>query len=214
MLEFFIDKFNSILGNQDSSIPMEEYFHISIGKTPPRKESYWFSRNRNDVKWVSIADMGDNDVFISESSEFLTTKAVEKFNIVQVPDNAVIMSFKLTVGRISITDGILSTNEAIAHFKSHNKELNEYLYCYLTYFNFQNLGSTSSIATAINSKIIKNMPFILPDNDSLNEFHNFAYPLFQLIKTNLRENKKLKNIRDALLPKLISGELDISQIDI
>lgn len=158
--------------------------------------------------------MGSNNVFISNSSEGLSSEAVDKFNIVQVPDNTVIMSFKLTIGRVSITDGVLTTNEAIAHFKNENKVINEYLYCYLKSFNFQNLGSTSSIATAINSKIIKNMPLNLPDNESLNEFHNFAFPLFEGIKANLKENKKLENIRNNLLPRLMSGELDVSELTI
>ena len=109
----------------------DEYFDISIGKTPPRKESQWFSENPDDHVWVSISDMGSSGLFIANSSEYLTHEAVEKFNIKVVPDNTVLLSFKLTVGRIAITDGAMATNEAIAHFKTNKPEINEYLYCYL-----------------------------------------------------------------------------------
>ena len=104
----------------------DKYFDISIGKTPPRKEPQWFSNKPTDCVWVSIADMGSCGVYISDSSEYLTHEAVERFNVKLVPSNTVILSFKLTVGRVAITDGITTTNEAIAHFKTETPEINEY----------------------------------------------------------------------------------------
>ena len=192
----------------------DEYFDISIGKTPPRKELQWFSTNPKDVTWVSISDMGTCGLYISESSEQLTREAVDRHNVKIVPDNTILLSFKLTVGRIAITNGEMSTNEAIAHFKTDKKEINEYLYCYLKYFNYQTMGSTSSIATAVNSKIIKSMPFVIPTDDEINEFHSLAAPMFAKIKANQSEISNLTVLRDTLLPKLMSGEFDISDIDI
>lgn len=185
------------------------YFDISIGKTPPRKEQQWFSNQPTDCVWVSIADMGNCGVYISDSSEYLTHEAVERFNVKLIPSNTVILSFKLTVGRVAITDGIMTTNEAIAHFKTEIPAINEYLYCYLKEFNYETMGSTSSIATAVNSKIIKGMPFVVPTNEELNEFHNLATPLFMMIKSNQRENKNMSELRDTLLPKLLNGEINV-----
>ena len=190
----------------------DEYFDISIGKTPPRKEPEWFSHEPTDRVWVSIADMGNCGVYIDDSSEYLTHEAVERFNVKLVPSNTVILSFKLTVGRVAITDGIMTTNEAIAHFKAKTPEINEYLYCYLKEFNYQTMGSTSSIATAVNSKIIKAMPFVVPTDEELVEFHNMAESLFMMIKSNQHENSNLSELRDNLLPKLMSGEIDIGDV--
>ena len=192
----------------------DEYFDISIGKTPPRKEPQWFSTNPKDVTWVSISDMGTCGLYISESSEQLTREAVVRHNVKIVPDNTVLLSFKLTVGRIAITDGEMTTNEAIAHFKTDKKEINEYLYCYLKCFNYQTMGSTSSIATAVNSKIIKGMPFIVPTDEEITEFHSLVAPMFAKIKANQTEISNLTALRDTLLPKLMSGELDVSDIDL
>ena len=158
--------------------------------------------------------MGSCDLYVSKSSEQLTPEAVKTFNINIVPDNTVLLSFKLTVGRIAISDGLLTTNEAIAHFKTDKPEINEYLYCYLKDFDFRTLGSTSSIAIAVNSKIIKGMPFVVPANKELKYFHSFANPLFMEIKSNIRENQRLSALRDAFLPKLMSGDLDVSNIDL
>ena len=196
------------------NIRADEYFDISIGKTPPRKEPQWFSKNPSDCVWVSISDMGSCGLYIEDSSEYLTHDAVEKFNVKIVPDNTVILSFKLTVGRVAITDGCMTTNEAIAHFKTDKPKINEYLYCYLKNFNFQTMGSTSSIATAVNSKIIKGMPFVVPTAEELEKFHSIAAPLFTMIKSNQQESKYLGELRDVLLPKLMSGEIDVSGIQL
>ena len=192
----------------------EEYFDIAIGKTPPRKEHQWFTTNPEDVTWVSISDMGSCGTYISKSSEQLTQEAVDKFNIRVIPDNTVLLSFKLTVGRIAITHGEMTTNEAIAHFKTDKPYINEYLYCYLKDFNYQTMGSTSSIATAVNSKIIKAMPFIVPAEDEIARFHAVAGPIFAQILNNQLENESLVSLRDTLLPKLMSGELDVSELDL
>ena len=206
--------FVNICNDNRPKCRMEDFFDISIGKTPPRKESQWFSNSSNNRVWVSISDMGNAELYISNSSEYLTHEAVDKFNVKIIPDNTVILSFKLTVGRVAITDGEITTNEAIAHFKTNKAEINEYLYCYLKDFNYQTMGSTSSIATAVNSKIIKAMPFVIPTEDELNRFHDFAAPIFGMIKNNQRENVRMAIIRDTLLPKLMSGEIDVSELDI
>lgn len=190
----------------------EDYFNISIGKTPPRKEQEWFSQNSIDKKWISISDMGNCGVFILNSSEYLKNSAIDKFNIVLVPKDTVILSFKLTVGRVAITNEEMTTNEAIAHFKTDNKKIKEYLYCYLKNYNFQTMGSTSSIATAVNSKIIKSMPFIIPTDDEIENFHQIMKFIFEKIRENQIENEKLKQLRDTLLPKLMSGEIDVDKI--
>lgn len=214
VLTLYRNKFVDTVNNERQICRVDEYFDISIGKTPPRKEPQWFSKNPQDVTWVSISDMGTCGLYISSSSEQLTKAAIDRYNVKVVPDNTVLLSFKLTVGRIAITNGEMSTNEAIAHFKTNKKEINEYLYCYLKYFNYQTMGSTSSIATAVNSKIIKSMKFIIPTDEELKEFHNFAEPIFAKIKVNQIEKDNLTTLRDTLLPKLISGELDISNINL
>lgn len=214
VLTLYRNRFVDIVNDERRICRADEYFEISIGKTPPRKEPQWFSTNPQDVTWVSISDMGTCGLYISSSSEQLTREAVDRHNVKIVPDNTVLLSFKLTVGRIAITNGEMTTNEAIAHFKTDKKEINEYLYCYLKCFNYQTMGSTSSIATAVNSKIIKGMPFVVPTDDELIDFHSVAAPMFAKIKANQTESEKLTAVRDTLLPKLMSGELDVSDIDL
>ncbi|HDL1843752.1 TPA: restriction endonuclease subunit S, partial [Mannheimia haemolytica] len=165
----------------------DNLFDVGIGKTPPRKESEWFSDNANDTEWISIKDMGNQGLFITESSEYLKVEAVDKFNIKRIPENTVILSFKLTVGRVSITTKETTTNEAIAHFKipSSSNLSSEFLYCYLKNFDFNNLGSTSSIATAVNSKMIKEMEILEPSDLVINHFNEYIEGIFNKIKENI-----------------------------
>lgn len=189
--------------------PADELFDIGIGKTPPRKETEWFSTNPDDIQWISIKDMGNSGVFITESSEFLTNQAVDKFNIRKIPENTVLLSFKLTIGRVSITTYETTTNEAIAHFKITDKSFltTEYLYLFFQQFDFNSLGSTSSIATAVNSKTIKGIEILIPNEELIKAFQMKISNIFAQIKNLTMENKNLVETRDLLLPKLLNGEI-------
>ena len=190
---------------------LKEITDIAIGRTPPRKESKWFSTNPKDIKWISIKDLGDDGVFISNTSEYLTKEAVETFNIPVIPKDTVVLSFKMTVGRVAITFEEMLSNEAIAHFKFNNKTpfSKEYLYIFLKTFKYETLGSTSSIVTAINSAMIKEMEILIPDEFTMNAFKNETEPLFNKIKTNQPQIGTLTALRDTLLPKLMSGEVRV-----
>ena len=192
---------------------LDEISEVTIGKTPPRKEQEWFSETEG-IKWVSIKDLGNSGTYIFETSEYLTEEAVERFNVNLVPKDTVILSFKLTVGRISITTEDMVTNEAIAHFKlNENSNITkEYLYLYLKNFNYESLGSTSSIAKAINSKIVKKIPILVPD-DEKSHIQEKMKNLFNIIKNNQEETNNLVKLRDTLLPKLMSGEIDVSEVN-
>lgn len=185
---------------------------LKIGRTPPRKESEWFSDNKG-IKWVSIKDMGNSQMYIYDTTEFLTKEAVDKFNVPLVEENTLILSFKLTVGRIAIASEKICTNEAIAQFK--NPIISSlYLYFYFKNFSFETLGNTSSIGNAVNSKIIREIRILIPNNEVLDYFLKAAKPISDYIRVLLSQNKKLTEIRDALLPNLMSGEIDVSNIKI
>ena len=187
-----------------------EFTDISIGRTPPRKDIEWFSTNPKDIKWVSIRDMGNCGIYIINTSEYLTQEAIDKFNIPVIPEDTVILSFKLTVGRVAITTEKMLSNEAIAHIKLIDNYLNtEYLYLFLKQYNFSFLGSTSSIATAVNSKSIKSISVLIPSKQVITAFRKNISSVFQKIKLNTKQIATLTKTRDSLLPKLMSGQLRV-----
>ncbi|MCC6846287.1 MAG: restriction endonuclease subunit S [Bacteroidetes bacterium] len=189
----------------------DEIFKINIGKTPPREQSEWFNDVDSKVKWVSIKDINNSTVFVFETSETVTEMAVSMFNMNIAKAQTVLLSFKLTVGKVAITTEDMTTNEAIAHFniEDESEMCSEYIYFYLKNFPYDSLGSTSSIGTAINSKVVKAMPVLLPSKKVINEYKKDVEMDFALILNLLKQNTKLREARDILLPKLMNGQIEV-----
>ena len=185
-----------------------DFFIMSIGKTPPRAEKEWFTNSPSDVPWVSISDMKDI-MFVNGTNEYLTKEACEKFNVKIVPEGTILLSFKLTVGRVSIADIPVCTNEAIAHFRKDGTNWREYTLLFLRAFNYDSLGNTSGISKAVNSTIIKNMPFLMPSEILLNAFSDKVTSTFNNIRNLSSQIRHLTEARDRLLPKLMSGEIEV-----
>ncbi|MBI2639545.1 MAG: N-6 DNA methylase [Candidatus Sungbacteria bacterium] len=179
---------------------LDEVVDISIGRTPPREQYEWFSRNAEDIKWISIKDLGTSGAFILDTEERLTRAAVQKFNISIIPKNTVIVSFKLTVGRVAITTENMLSNEAIAHLKTKKQPHIpfQYLYLLMKKYNYASLASTSSIANAVNSKTIKNIEIAIPDPQTLSLFEKIMTPIFEKIYALQTEERELKKLRNQL----------------
>lgn len=106
---------------------LSEIFDLQIGKTPSRHNSmYWNDGNR---EWISISDISDSK-YISNTKEKITEKAIQDSGIKKIPANTVIMSFKLSIGKVAITSKEMYSNEAIMAFidKKRVKLLPEYVY--------------------------------------------------------------------------------------
>lgn len=187
----------------------DHYFKITIGKTPSRAEKQWFTNSGEGTPWISISDMGESGAFTFYSKEDLTADAIIRHNMKVVPKGTILVSFKLTVGRVAITSIDMCTNEAIAHFHIDNDLDRAYTYCYLKNFEYDSLGNTSSISKAINSKIIKSMPFIMPTRDILRQFFMIVQSILNQIELKQKMIFRLTEARDRLLPKLMSGEIEV-----
>ena len=161
------------------------------------------------MAWASISDMGAAGTYIFNTSEGLTEEAVEKHNMKVVPVGTILLSFKLTLGRVSITTKPMCTNEAIAHFRLNKSTEREYTYSYLKNFEYDTLGNTSSISKAVNSKIIKAMPFVIPSEGILEKYSALVAPLLDEVFNKQSQNLQLAEARDRLLPKLMSGEMEL-----
>ena len=173
---------------------LEELVDLQIGRTPPRKEFEWFNTNGEGYKWVSIKDMGNSGRFISDTSEYLTEAAQKRFGIPIVEKGTLLLSFKLTVGRLCITTDRMLTNEAIAQLpiKDTNIVDRDFLYYYLKNYNFHQLGSTSSIATAINSTYLKKMEIDLPPIDQQRAIAAVLSSIDDKIESNNAINNNLE----------------------
>lgn len=115
---------------------------ITIGRTPSRSDdSLWDKDKSTSNVWLSIADMPTSgNRRISNSKEYISDAAARSFAI--VPKGTLLVSFKLTLGRLAYADIDLRTNEAIAALRNNEKAvLNDYLYHYLSYFDWSGYAS-------------------------------------------------------------------------
>ena len=143
---------------------LEEIFDLQMGKTPSRNNpDYW---NSEDNKWISIADLSKCGKYIENTKEYLSDLAVEESGISCIPENTVVMSFKLSIGKTAITPEPMFSNEAIMSFR--DKKIIEILPDYIYYMfsgkdwdegtNKAVMGKTLNKATL--SKIKVNIPNI------------------------------------------------------
>lgn len=192
-----------------NSKTLDELCDVKIGRTPPRNQSEWFNSGASDDwKWVSIKDMGNCGKFITTTSETITDKAKETFNYATVASGTILLSFKLTLGRVVICDGEFVTNEAIAQLpiKDPSTIDRDYLYYYLKNYNWSNIGSTSSIATAVNSKMVKGIKIDFPDLETQKKIVRILSALDQKIELNNQKNGTYFNICHSLLNSYLSAE--------
>ena len=87
--------------------------------------------------------------------------------------------------------------------------MREYLFLFLRNFDYSKLGNTSSIGTAVNSKIVKKMEIMVPQKQLLQLFHIMLKPIFSEISLITKQNQNLIKQRDFLLPRLMSGKLEV-----
>ena len=142
-----------------NTLKMSEVFNLQMGKTPSRDDcSYW----DGNTTWVSIGDIGASK-YISESKEHITEKAILETGIKAVPNGNVIMSFKLSVGKVAITSTSLYTNEAIMAFipKDGYELLTDYIYYYLKGYKWNGINR-AAMGLTLNKASISQALFSYP----------------------------------------------------
>lgn len=178
----------------------DEVFDLSLGRTPSRGvDAYW----GGNYTWVSIADMSCGK-YISESKERITDKALVETNIPIVKKGTVIMSFKLSIGKVCITNADLYTNEAIMAFtpKDNYKINPEFLYYYLSFYKWNNsnevvLGFTLNKKT-ISQSIVSIPP--LAEQERIVEMLDREFEKIDALKANAE--RSLQQAKDLFLSAL------------
>ena len=163
--------------------------------------------------WLKISDAtGISSPFINEIKEYIIEAGLKK--TVYLKSGSLVLSNSATPGLPKILDIDTCIHDGWLYFPS-SKFSNEYLYLYFKHIrdNLIALGN-GSVFTNLKTDILKNYPTNLPTENVLKEFDGLVQPIFAMILSKTRETKRLAEIRDTLLPKLMSGELDVSDIDL
>ena len=163
--------------------------------------------------WLKISDAtGISSPFINEIKEYIIEAGLKK--TVYLKSGSLVLSNSATPGLPKILDIDTCIHDGWLYFPS-SKFSNEYLYLYFKHIrdNLIALGN-GSVFTNLKTDILKNYPTYLPTEDVLKKFDELVQPIFSMILSKTREIKRLAEIRDTLLPKLMSGELDVCDIEL
>ena len=202
-----------------TQIPLSELCHVvTKGTTPTTLGKPFVESGINFIKAESILD--DHSI---DKSKFAfidkETNALLKRSIIHVGD--VVFTIAGTLGRFALLDeNVLpaNTNQAVAIIRADvEKVLPEYIYtCFIGEWHTDYYAKRVQQAVQANLSLttIKSLPIPLLDEEKTSEYLSLILPLIKAIKTNEAQNEKLVAFRDNLLPKLMSGEIDVSKIDL
>ena len=185
---------------------LDDYVDFVTGVEPGSK-NYHEKPEINDIPFIRVGDLGsrDNTVFIDSS--------LSKDKILKYDD--IVLSLDATVGIVKMgLEGAYSTGMRKLIIK--NNDINKpFLYCLVKSTRIQKIIETFATGTTIlhAGKSIKHMNFVLSDKETMDKFGEIGNPIISIILANLKEIEKLTSIRDTLLPKLMSGEIDITKIN-
>lgn len=202
-----------------TQIPLSELCHVvTKGTTPTTLGKPFVESGINFIKAESILDNHSIDkskfAFIDEE-----TNALLKRSIIHVGD--VVFTIAGTLGRFALIDeNVLpaNTNQAVAIIRADvEKVLPEYIYtCFIGEWHTDYYAKRVQQAVQANLSLttIKSLPIPLLDEAKMSEYLSLILPLIKAIKTNEAQNEKLAALRDNLLPKLMSGEIDVSNLQL
>lgn len=178
---------------------------IITGKTPSTKDKTNFGM---DIPFVKIPDMHHN-VYITKTEKYLSKSGITKSKI--VPKDSILVSCIATPGLVSLASEECQTNQQINTVICKNEKV-----CYFAFFSLRELskyiitlGSTGSATLNLNKSEFSKLKLIVPTFEQIEKYYLVVNSIFNKIYINSLEIEKLKNIRDTLLPKLMSGEIRV-----
>lgn len=186
-----------------SSRKVKDLFTLQMGKTPSRSNlSLWDS---DDFKWITVADMSNYSLYTEDTKEKISKKAVQTTGIKVVPKNTVIMSFKLSIGKVAITSEDIYTNEAIMAFliKDEKQINNMFLKYYLSFNNWNDAMNIAVKGMTLNKETLNEIDFLLPSLQIQDEFVKFA----ECLEKSKQQLQKSLDSLNAMMKALINENL-------
>ena len=183
------------------------------------KSSWW---TNSGIRVIKIGSINQDNLNLLECSYVDEDKADKAKDFVVKAGDLLIAMTGATIGKFAMvpySSEMLLVNQRVGKFFLGNNPVEKlpFIYCTLkqpeVYGEVVNRGQGSAQPN-ISASDIMSIPCVIPSQDAINDFNNTSQPLFDLIIRNQRENQNLSELRNALLPKLMSGELDVSNIEI
>ena len=182
---------------------------ITGGGTPSRKEDeYW---KGGTIQWYSPSDLtGAGTMFMDDSSDHITELGLSQSSARMFPARCVMLTSRATIGAIAINTEPACTNQGFITCMPNERVPLYYLFHWLTE-NVPTFHRMASGATfkEISRGVFKNIEFLQPPNEVVEQFEGIAVPLSEQVLALQRQIQNLRRTRDLLLPRLLSGQIDV-----
>ncbi|MDR0918030.1 MAG: restriction endonuclease subunit S [Oscillospiraceae bacterium] len=186
---------------------------ITKGTTPTTLKKSFVVNGINFIKAESILENHSIDsnkiAFIDEETNKMLSRSIIKAN-------DILFTIAGTLGRFTIADETLTpanTNQAVAIIRVNSEKISPLtLYSFFIgglQKEFYNKNVQHAVQANLSLTTIKALPLLLPPKQVLEKYRNIVEPLLKQILNNFTDNQQISNLRDSLLPRLISGELSV-----
>ena len=184
------------------------------GSTPSKSKPEYYTED--GIAWITPKDLSINKAkFISHGENDITELGLKNSSASIMPEGTVLFSSRAPIGYIAIASGEVTTNQGFKSVVPKPEIGTAYVY----YFLKHNLPVIEGMASGstfkeVSGSTMKNVPAVIPDTETLARFNDFCAPIFIQQRILEEQNQSLAALRDSLLPKLMSGELDVSGIQL
>ena len=184
------------------------------GSTPSKTKPEYYTNN--GIAWITPKDLSINkSKFISHGENDITELGLKNSSATVMPKGTVLFSSRAPIGYIAIASNEVTTNQGFKSVIPYSEIGTAFVYFFLKH-SLPVIESAASGSTfkEISGSAMKNIPAIIPDRSTLDQFNSFCAPIFAQQKILEEQNHSLAMLRDSLLPKLMSGAIDIASIQL
>lgn len=184
------------------------HYNTCSGGTPSRTHEEYYTEGT--IPWVKTGEIKDG--IIIHTDECITEAGIKGSSAKLLPQGAVVMAmYGVNIGMLAYLDSEMTCNQACCVFNDKN-EINSrhylfhYLYSIRDYLLLIGFGAAQQ---NLSQDLIKKVKIVIPPAKLIKEFDKQKEPLYQTIRALMMQNDKLIKQRDALLPRLMSGKLEV-----
>ena len=193
--------------NEWKKVKLGDVFDLQMGKTPLRENKlYW---DKGEYHWISISDMNFSEKYISSTKEKITELAVKKSAIKIIPKNTVIMSFKLSIGKVKIVNDDIYSNEAIMAFipKENIPIDKNFLYYSLKSIKWNEGINKAVKGLTLNKALISQKEIFLPNLAIQQEIASNLDSIADFLDLRRKQLNYLKELNKSLFTKIF-GDIE------
>ena len=185
---------------------------VVCGKTPSTKNPEYYGE---DIPFITIPDM-HNQVYAVVTERYLSADGANTQSKKTLPTNSICVSCIGTAGLVTLTATNSQTNQQINSIIPKEGYSPYYIYLLMQTLSetINKLGQSGSTIVNLNKTQFGKIEVLIPSIEAMTSFDITMKPIFDMVLSNQQEILKLIATRDTLLPKLMSGEIDLSNISI